>query len=133
MFTCLNFVDAIILSISSQNSLSSPFTNPNTTLQYIHGDSNQPPITTKNIPAGINKRLSYLLSDKASSTKPLSIPKSTRRMRIPGYTVHYEPLTTNKLKNRQRNHILRYTTLIQQNREHQHRTQIPHPSRQALP
>ncbi|CAH3170899.1 unnamed protein product [Porites lobata] len=51
---------------------------------YVHRESNHPPITTKNIPAGINRRLSSLSSDKASfdqATPPL--PKSTRRKRIP--------------------------------------------------
>ena len=43
-----------------------PFTKPNTTLQYLHRESNHPTITTKNIPAGINRRLSFLSSDKAS-------------------------------------------------------------------
>ena len=41
-----------------------PFTKQNTSLQYCEG--NHPPITIKNIPAGINKRLSSLSSDKAS-------------------------------------------------------------------
>ena len=41
------------------------FTNPNTTLQYVHCKSINPPITTKNIPAGTNKRLSSLSSNKA--------------------------------------------------------------------
>ena len=43
-----------------------PFTKPNTTQQCVHCESNHPPTTTKNIPAGINKRLSSLSSDKAS-------------------------------------------------------------------
>lgn len=34
-----------------------PFTKPNTSLQYVHRESNHPPITIKNIPPGINKRL----------------------------------------------------------------------------
>ena len=47
-----------------------PFTKPNTTLNYVHRESNHPPITTKNIPAGINKRLSSLHATKHPSTKP---------------------------------------------------------------
>ena len=43
-----------------------PFTKPNTTIQCVYRESNHPPITTKNIPAGINRRLSSLSSDKAS-------------------------------------------------------------------
>ena len=62
-----------------------PFTKPNTALQCVHHRSNHPPITTKNITAGINKRLSSLSSDKTSfhQAAPPPIPKSTPRKRIP--------------------------------------------------
>ena len=46
--------------------LTEPFTKPSTSLQYVHRESKQPPITTKNVPAGIKKRLPSLLSDKAT-------------------------------------------------------------------
>ena len=42
------------------------FTKPNTTLQYVRRESNHSSTTTKNIPAGINIRLSSLSSDKIS-------------------------------------------------------------------
>ena len=38
-----------------------PFTKPNTSLQYVHHQSNHPPITRKNIPASINKWPSSLI------------------------------------------------------------------------
>ena len=59
----INFLD---VTFNLNNSTYRPFTKPNTTLQYVHRESNHPPITTKNIPAGINRRLSSLSSDKAS-------------------------------------------------------------------
>ena len=59
----INFLD---VTFNLNNSTYKPFTKPNTTLQYVHRGSNHPPITTKNIPAGINRRLSSLSSDKAS-------------------------------------------------------------------
>ena len=59
----INFLD-VTFNLSS--STYQPFTKPNTSLQYVHRESNHPPITAKNIPAGINKRLSSLSSDKAS-------------------------------------------------------------------
>ena len=77
----INFLD---VTFNLNKSTYRPFTKPNTTLQYVHRERNHPPITTKNIPAGINRRLSSLSSDKASfdpSTPP--VPKSTRRKRIP--------------------------------------------------
>ena len=62
----ITFLD---VTFNLNNSTYQPYTKPNTTLQYVHCESNHPPITTKNIPAGINKRLSSLLSDKASFDK----------------------------------------------------------------
>jgi len=59
----INFLD---VNSNLSNSTHQPFTKPNTTLQYVHHKSNHPPITTKNIPAGINKQQSSLSSDKAS-------------------------------------------------------------------
>ena len=79
----INFLD---ITFNLNNSTYQPFTKPNTTLQYVHRESNHPPITTKNIPAGINRRLSSLSLDKASfdqATTPPPILKSTRRKQIP--------------------------------------------------
>ena len=58
----INFLD---VTFNLNRSTYQPFTKPNTSLQYVHRESNHPPINTKNIPAGINKRLSSLSSDKA--------------------------------------------------------------------
>ena len=82
-----------------------PFTKPNTTLTwctYVHREINHPPTTTKNSPAGINKRLSSLSSDKTSFnqvTPPYQKELDECRHQ---YTQHYEPPTTNILKSRQR-------------------------------
>ena len=53
------------VTFNLNNSTYQPYTKPNTTLQYVHCESNHPRITTKNIPAGINKRLTSLSLDKA--------------------------------------------------------------------
>ena len=58
----INFLD---VTFNLKRSTYQPFTKPNTSLQYVHRESNHPPITIKNIPAGINKRLSSLSSDKS--------------------------------------------------------------------
>ena len=79
----INFLD---VTFNLNNSTYKPFTKPSTTLQYVHRASNHPPITSKNIPAGINRRLSSLSSDKTSfdqAAPPPPIPKSTRRKPIP--------------------------------------------------
>ena len=86
-----------------------PFTKPNTTLDNVHSESNYPPTTTKNILVGINRRLSSLSSDKASFDQ--AAPPYQKALDECGYryTLHYEPPTTNKRKNRrQRNNILWY-------------------------
>ena len=59
----INFLD---VTFNLTKNSYQPYTKPNTTLQYVHQESNHPPITLKNIPAGINKRLSSLSSDKNS-------------------------------------------------------------------
>ena len=74
------------VTFNLSNSTYQPFTKPNTTLQYVHRESNHPPITTKNIPAGINKRLSSLSSDKASFDR--ATPPYQKSLDESGY--HYK-------------------------------------------
>ena len=59
----VNFLD---VTLNLHKSTYQPFTKPNTTLLYVHRESNHPQSITRNIPAAINKRLSTLSSDKAS-------------------------------------------------------------------
>ncbi len=59
----INFLD---VTFSLSNRTYHPYTKPGTTLQYVHHESNHQHIMTKNIPSGINKRISSLSSDKAS-------------------------------------------------------------------
>jgi len=108
----INFLD---VTFNLSNSTYQPFTKPNTTLQYVHRESNHPPITTKNIPAGINKRLSSLSSDKASfdrATPPYQKALDESRYH---YTLHYDPTATAKRRNRQRNNILWYNPPFSKN------------------
>ena len=72
----INFLD---VTFNLNNSTYQPFTKPNTTLQYVHRESNHPPITTKNIPAGINRRLSSLSSDKALFDQATPPPPHTKK------------------------------------------------------
>ena len=59
----INFLD---VTFNRNRSTYQPFEKPNTSLQCVHRENNHPPTATKNIPAGINIRLSSLSSDKAS-------------------------------------------------------------------
>ena len=101
----INFLD---ITFNLNNSTYQPITKPNTMLQYVHRESNHPPITTKNITAGINRRLSSLSLDKASfdQATPPPILKSTR---------HYKPTATAKRRNRQHNNILWYNPPFSKN------------------
>ena len=41
-----------------------PYTKPNNILQYLHAKSNHPPVVLRNIPTGVNKRLSEISSNE---------------------------------------------------------------------
>ena len=108
----INFLD---VTFNLNQNTYQPFTKPNTELQYVHRESNHPPITTKNIPAGINRRLSSLSSDKASFDQ--AVPPYQKALDESGYhyTLQFEPPTTNRRKNRQRNNIIWYNPPFSKN------------------
>ena len=108
----INFLD---VTFNLNQNTYQPFTKPNTELQYVHRESNHPPITTKNIPAGINRRLSSLSSDKASFDQ--AVPPYQKALDESGYhyTLQCEPPTTNRRKNRQRNNISWYNPPFSKN------------------
>ena len=111
----LNFLD---MTFNFNKSTYLPFTKPNTTLQYVHCKSNHPPITTKNIPAGINKQLSSLSSDKASFDQAAPLyQKALDKCRY-WFTLHYKPPTTKNQKQTMEQHTL-VQPPIQQKHQHQ--------------
>ena len=57
----VNFLD---LTLNLNDHSFSPYTKPNSTIQYVNFNSNHPPIIPKNLPKSINKRLSSLSSCK---------------------------------------------------------------------
>ena len=91
----INFLD---VTFNLNRSTYQPFTKPNTSLQYVHRESNHPPITTKNIPAGINKRLSSLSSDNASFDQ--AAPPYQKALDESGYRyiLNYQPNAPTKRK-----------------------------------
>ena len=111
----INFQD---VTFNLNQSTYQPFTKPNTSLQYVHHKSNHPPITTKNIPAGINKRLSSLSSDKASFDQAATPYQKALDESGYHYTLQYEPAKASKRKNRQRNNILWYNPPFSKNIRH---------------
>ena len=108
----INFLD---VTCNLNRSTYQPFTKPNTSLQYVHRESNHPPITTKNIPAGIYRRLSSLSSDKASFDQ--AAPPYQKALDESGYhyNLQYEPAKASKRKNRQCNNILWYNPPFSKN------------------
>ena len=80
----INFLD---VTFNLNQNTYQPFTKPNTELQYVHRESNHPPITTKNIPAGINRRLSSLSSYKASFDQ--AVPHTRKHSTKADTTTHY--------------------------------------------
>ena len=57
-------VDYLDVTMDLSTRLYRPYMKPNNTLQYINVKSNHPPAILKNIPEGINKRLSEISSNK---------------------------------------------------------------------
>ena len=108
-------IDFLEVTFNLNKSTYQPFTKPNTTLKYVHHERNHPPTTTKNIPTGINERLSSLSSDKAFFDQATSPYQKALEKCGYRYTLYYEPPTTNKRKNRQRNNILWYKLLFSKN------------------
>ena len=108
----INFLD---VTFNLNRSTYQPFIKPNTSLQYFHRESNNPPITTKNIPAGIKKRLSSLSSDKASFQQ--AAPPYQKALDESGYhyPLQHEPTKSSKRNNRQRNNILWYNPPFSKN------------------
>ena len=107
----INFLD---ITFNLDQGTYRPFTKPNTKLLYVHRESNHSPVTTKNIPAGINKRLSSLSSNKASFDQAAPPYQKALDESKYNYTLQYEPTAPSKRKNRQRN-ILWYNPPFSKN------------------
>ena len=108
----VNFLD---VTLNLDKSTYQPFTKPNTTLLYVHRESNHPQSITRNIPAGINKRLSTLSSDKASFDQAAPPYQETLDENGYNYTLHYEPSTNTRRRNRPRSNILWYNPPFSKN------------------
>jgi hypothetical protein len=59
----VNYLD---ITLDLRTETYKPFTKPNNETLYVHKQSNHPPSIIRNIPTGINKRLSNISSDKES-------------------------------------------------------------------
>ena len=57
-------VDFLDVTLDLKNSSQKPFMKPNNVTSYVHTASNHPPIIFKNVPKGVNDRLSMLSSSE---------------------------------------------------------------------
>ena len=57
----MNFLD-VTMNLNTGDYM--PYMKPNNTLQYVNAKSNHPPGILRNIPAGVNKRLSEISSSE---------------------------------------------------------------------
>lgn len=69
-------IDFLDVTFNLSNSTYQPYTKPNTKLQYVHRESNHPPITTKNIPPASTNVYHPFHPTKHHSTKP---PNHTKK------------------------------------------------------
>ena len=101
-------VDFLDVILDLENGSFRPFIKPNNIPLYVHKLSNHPPSVTKNIPAGVNKRLSSISSDE--NMFKMAAPLYQEALTKSGYDfqLKFDPTAAeprNKSKNRKRNII----------------------------
>ena len=109
----INFLD-VTLNLTEKTYC--PYTKPGDNLPYEHRESNHPPSITRNIPAGINRRISSLSSDQ--NAFDLAAPTYQKALDESGYNykLAFEPPVENgRRKNRPRNDILWYNPPFSKN------------------
>ena len=99
----VNFLD-VTLNLNSGQHM--PYMKPNNALQYVNTKSNHPPAVIKNIPKGINKRLSEISSSEEVFNKAAPVYQKALDANGYSYKLHYEkPKLETKDKSRKRNII----------------------------
>lgn len=99
----VNFLD-VTLDLNSGQHM--PYMKPNNTLQYVNTKSNHPPVVLKNIPVGINKRLSEISSNEEIFNKAVPVYQKALDGNGYNYNLYYEkPKPETKDKSRKRNII----------------------------
>ena len=105
-------------------------TKPNASLLYVNKESNHPHSFVKNIPAGINRRLSSISSDEKSFDR--EAPPYQKALDESGYNyrLKFDPPRTGHRRNRERN-ILWFNPPFSKS-VHQHREEILSTRRQVF-
>ena len=95
----VNFLD---VTLDLERELFLPYMKENHTPVYVHSQSNHPPLVLKNIPAGVNRRLSRISANKDVFDR--ACPPYQEALRRSGYqyTLQYEPVEDQAAKKRSR-------------------------------
>ena len=104
-------VDFLDITLDLRTGVYKPYKKPTNNIAYIHKQSNHPPSTIKNLPKGINKRLS-INSNNAQTFKE-AIPPYIEALKKSGYNPNLqfdtEPTkkcNENKKKKKTQNHMV---------------------------
>ena len=94
----------ITLDISNENNF--PYRYPDYPPLYIHVQSNHPPIIIKQLPKGINSRISTLACDSDEFNK--AAPIYNKALQVSGFAekLYYEPPETAKDRRRNRSRAI---------------------------
>ena len=97
---CVNFLD-VTLDLRTQSFR--PYTKTGNTPQYINRHSNHPRPILRNLPAGINRRLSNISSDKRSFDSAAPPYQEALRKSGYNYNLNFDPRPSKDKRSRQRN------------------------------
>ena len=95
----VNFLD---VTFDLERDLFMPYMKENHTPVYVHSQSNHPPLILKNIPEGVNRRLSKISASKDVFDR--ACPPYQEALRQSGYQykLQYEPVEDQNVKRRRR-------------------------------
>ena len=94
------------VTFSLEKGTYSPYNKPNNTPTYVHKQSNHPPLILKNIPEGVNKRLSTNSSNQEIFEQAAPLFQAALDKSGYSYKLHFNPpkkTQNRKKKNRKRN------------------------------
>ncbi len=84
-------VDFLDITLNLKSGTFEPYTKPNNVPLYVHKDSNHPPSIIKNIPEGVNKRLSRISSNEAMFERAKPVYQESLNKSGYNYHLKYDP------------------------------------------
>ena len=95
----VNFLD---VNLDLDSGFYSPFMKENNTIQYVNKSSNHPPSITKNLPAGINRRLSSISANETIFRDAITPYQKALNESGYKYNLKFEPIVQTGFKKRNR-------------------------------